>query len=101
MDIKTTSQPSIEQKLSVALQTELYTWIISAKHGCFDMARKYALYLKKDGDYMLFDCTGFMEAEGVLPYSEIQRLMRLYHYTQEATETLNTIKERHRRKKDE
>ena len=39
--------------------------------------------------------------EGVLPYSEIQRLMRLYHYTQEATETLNTIKERHRRKKDE
>ena len=98
VDIKTIASPSIEQKLSVTLQTELYAWIIDAKHG-FEPPRKYALYLKKDGDYTLFDCNAFAEAEGVQVYNEIQRLMRLYHYTQEAKETLNEIKERHRRKK--
>lgn len=98
VDIKTTSQPSIEQKYSVTLQTELYWWIIDAKHAQ-EPTRRYALYLKKDGDYTLFDCEEFARQENIHIYSEIQRLMRLYYYTQEATQTMTEIKERHRRKK--
>ncbi len=98
VDIKTVAQPSLEQKFSVALQTELYSWIIEEKHD-YEMARHYALYLTKGGDYTLFDCDEFTQKEGIKPFTEIDKLMRLYHYQGEATETLRTLKERHRRKK--
>ena len=100
VDIKTTSQPSIEQKVAVCIQTELYSWIIDAKHD-IDPTRHFALYLKKDGDYTLFDCDAFIRAESIKPYDEINKLMRLYFCTQEATQTVNIVKERHRRKKND
>lgn len=100
VDIKTVAQPSLEQKFAVTLQTTLYEWIIDAKHD-MEAARHYALYLKKNGDYTLFDCDEFAVKEKILPYNEIQKLMRLYSYSEEATETLKTIKEKHRRKRDD
>lgn len=98
VDIKTTAQPSIEQKCAVCLQTLLYSFIIEDKHDLV-VGKRYALYLKKDGDYTLLDCNAFEQKEQLTAFTLANRLMHLWQETQEIATGINTIKERHRRKK--
>lgn len=98
VDVKTTAQPSIAQKCAVCLQTQMYANIIDDKHD-IEPQKRYALYLKKDGDYTLFDCNAFEQKEGLKPYTEINFLLSLWKMTQEATETIDKIQEKHRRKR--
>lgn len=100
VDIKTTQSPSIEQKVSVCLQTFMYASIISEKHDV-TFAKRYALFLKKDGDYSLLDCGEFEGKEGILLFSMADDLISLWKQKQDAQKIVRTIKERHRRKKDE
>ena len=53
LDIKTTSSPSVDQKIAVCCQTAAYEMGIGR-----DLAR-YALYIRKDGTYDLFNCYQF------------------------------------------
>lgn len=58
LDIKTTSSPSVDQKIAVCCQTVAYSYgMESDEEGInyldFD---RYALYLHRDGTYELFDC---------------------------------------------
>jgi len=52
LDIKTVASPSTEQKISLCAQTAAYAEALGYYEGC----RRFGLYLKKDGNYRLFDC---------------------------------------------
>ena len=66
VDIKTVAQPSPVQKITTAIQTYLYSCAL-----CFcgktekKPARRYALYLKKDGSYDLLDLDDYACKAGI------------------------------------
>ena len=53
LDIKTTSSPSVDQKIAVVCQTSAYGYAVFPGRGDF---RRCALYLHNDGTYDLMDC---------------------------------------------
>lgn len=99
VDIKTTASPSIEQKCFVCIQTLAYAGIIEEKHDLPEIKRRYALYLKKDGTYRLFDCVEFEKAEDLYPHSMLYRLLFLHVNTTNLLRQVETVKSRHRREK--
>ena len=56
LDIKTTSSPSVDQKIAVVCQTSAYGYAVFPDRTDF---RRYALYLHKDGTYELMDCLDY------------------------------------------
>lgn len=54
LDIKTTSSPSVDQKIAVVCQTAAYSLGIVDEYSPY--VNRYALYLHRDGTYELFDC---------------------------------------------
>ncbi len=59
VDIKTISAPSTKTHISVCCQTAAYAKAID----CYEHAGRYALYLKPDGTYKLFDCLEYEEKQ--------------------------------------
>lgn len=103
VDIKTVQSPSIEQKVSVCCQLYAYDRAIKACFPAFQAEHMahYALYLKKDGSYKLFDCREFATKEGFNPSAIWTDLWNVYEFRRLAISKLNAIKDKHRRKKDE
>lgn len=103
LDIKTVQSPSVEQKVSVCCQLYAYDRAIKACFPAFQAEHMahYALYLKKDGSYKLFDCREFATKEGLNPSAVWENLWKSYDYKRLANCRLETIKSHHRRKKDE
>ena len=100
LDIKTVQQPTIEQKVSVCCQLYAYDRAIKACFNCFDRpAEHYALYLKKDGSYKLFDCREFADQNDLDPSAMWTDLWYSYEFKRLAKAKLAEVKEKHRRKK--
>ena len=101
LDIKTVQSPTVEQKVSVCCQLHAYEKAIKC---CFEDVRgerfhHFALYLKKDGSYSLFNCDWFAETDDFKPADIWNDLYNSYEMKRLAKERLAQIKEKHRRKK--
>lgn len=73
VDIKTISTPSTKTHISVCCQTAAYAKAIE----CYEQAERYALYLKPDGTYKLFDCRAYewdQDFSGLDVFYELFRL---------------------------
>ena len=100
VDIKTVNSPSIEQKISVAVQLYAYQLAIQKTFALWPpIAKHYALYLTKDGKYRLFDTDDFVAKEDIEPYLIWDYLSTSYGWKSMARKIVSTVKERHRRKK--
>ena len=100
LDIKTVQQPSIEQKVAVSCQLYAYDRAIKACFNCFRTpAKHYALYLKKDGTYKLFDCREFAAKDDFDPAAIWTNLWYVYEFKRLALYQLDQVKEKHKRKK--
>ena len=100
LDIKTVQSPTVGQKVSVCCQLTAYDRAVKA---CFpDMAGKalnhYALYLKKDGSYRLFDCREFERKDDFDSMVIWTDLYNAYQMKTLAKQRLAKVKERHKRK---
>lgn len=60
LDIKTTSSPSVDQKIAVCCQTAAYDFGLGNEDG-FD---RYALYLHSDGTYDFMNCSDYEDGKG-------------------------------------
>lgn len=101
LDIKTVQSPTVEQKVSVSVQLEAYDAAIKSTFPDYrdkDL-RHYALYLKKDGKYIVFDCDAFAEKDGFSPADIWVDLYASYEAKNSAKVKLKAIKDKHRRKK--
>ena len=56
VDIKTTSNPTKENYMSLCCQTSAYAFALE-RFG--EPIKRYGLFLKPDGDYKLFDCEAY------------------------------------------
>ena len=100
VDIKTYASPTTEQKCAVALQTAAYEGILATKHPELENGfRHYALFLKKDGKYRLFDLDAFAEKEGFAVQEMLRNLTTSYCCKRYVADTVNEIKDARRRKK--
>jgi len=59
LDIKTTSSPSVDQKIAVCCQTAAYDFGLGSEDG-FD---RYALYLHSDGTYDFMSCSDYEDGK--------------------------------------
>lgn len=73
MDIKTIASPSTKTHIAVCCQTAAYARAI----GCEEYAGRYALYLKPDGTYKLFDCREYEEKQGFSGLDIFYKLLSL------------------------
>lgn len=100
LDIKTVQSPAVEQKVAVSCQLYAYDRAIKACFNCFDRpAEHYALYLKKDGSYKLFDCREFAARDDFEPSAIWADLWNAYELKRLAQTRLANVKEKHKRKK--
>lgn len=100
VDIKTYASPSIEQKCAVAIQTIAYEGILSERNPELTEGFKhYALFLKKDGRYTLFDLDDFAEKEGLKRVTIFGTLCDIYAQKQAVKRRIEEIKDKHRRKR--
>ena len=75
LDIKTTSSPSTDQKIAVCVQTAAY-WDGMLEEG-MPLCDRYALYLRPDGTYELFNCEEYessKEFDGFTLFFDLCRL---------------------------
>lgn len=73
VDIKTIASPSMKTHISVCCQTAAYAYAI----GLSD-AKRYALYLKPDGEYRLFDCEEYEEKNNFGGWDIFSTLLTLH-----------------------
>lgn len=77
VDIKTNSNPTRENYLSVCLQTAEYKEAVGIKD-----AKRYALYLKKNGDYRFFNCTEYEKKLGFSGIELFDACLNLHNQTE-------------------
>ena len=75
LDIKTTSSPSVDQKIAVCCQTAAYSLGIEDEYNHY--IDRFALYLHKDGTYELFDCIEYERDRRFSGYALFDELCNL------------------------
>lgn len=78
-DLKTNQNPTKENKISVCCQTIAYEYALTGKVG---NAKRFAVYLKKDGDYKLFDCQEFEKKYNFDSFKLFNDCLALYNTLQ-------------------
>lgn len=76
LDIKTVSSPSTRTHISVCCQTAAYA--VAIDRDDFDEIDRYALYLKPDGTYRLFDCKDYEKKHGFIGIDMFFALLRIH-----------------------
>lgn len=76
IDIKTIGSPTRTDYVKVCLQTWMYA------HALDGHFRNFALFLKKDGSYRLFDCNAWAKENGIEPQKIIPQLVDTYKLIQ-------------------
>jgi len=87
LDLKTNQSPTIENKICVCCQTSAYAVALEQPN-----AERYALYLKKDGKYNLFNCQKFEQEKDLNAWG-------LFHTCLVTHKEVERIKNMSRRKK--
>lgn len=80
LDIKTVQSPGIRQKVATAVQTYAYAralWYCGKSKILH--AKRYALYLKKDGTYSLVDLVEYCESKGIYVDILLDAVMEIRH----------------------
>lgn len=85
LDIKTLSAPTKLNKFSVCMQTAAYAVARRETYGV-ETQKRFALYLKKDGDYTLMDCGLYEVKYGVDSFAVFSNCLQLYNQVQELKE---------------
>lgn len=76
IDLKTIGSPSRADYVKVCLQTWMYA------HALGSDLRTFALFLKKDGSYRLFDCQSWARENGIEPQKIVPQLVDTYKLIQ-------------------
>ena len=88
LDIKTIQSPTVETKIALCAQTAAYAEALGYYEGC----RRFGLFLKRDGNYRLFDCDEFEDEKGFSGEQIFAKCLTLYRH-------IAFIKAQKRRKK--
>ena len=78
VDIKTTSSPSTEQKIAVCCQTAAYAIGFLGNNPIVTADERYALYLRSDGSYELFNCREWEAQKGFSSSALFEDLCNLH-----------------------